>query len=206
MEDEARKTTKRRIFETAVAQFAEMGFRGTSMRSIARAVGIKESSLYNHFPGKDAILDAILDYQLEGLREAMLTREEMEEGAAGRTDPTEIWLEGVFDFMKRLPPLTEPINRILHNEMYVDERCRRFVLEKLLPAQKEMTEILLGDLLARGFLKDFDIPRISARYVYMMHGLGMENTLLAFAGRDPDEIRRNQREHIAFFLEGLKAS
>ncbi len=204
MVEEEGITTKRRIFEEAVGLFAAKGFRGTSMRDLARTVGIKESSLYNHYAGKDAILEAVLDYQLEGLKRAMLTRKEMDEGVAGRTDPAQIWLQGVLDFYNRLPPLTPLINRILHNEMYVDERCRRFVLDELLPAQKEMTEILLGDLLAQGLIMDCDVPRISAQYVYMMHGLNMENTLMSLDGRRPEEVEANLKENLAFFLEGLK--
>ena len=40
--------------------FAESGYGGASMRELARRVGVRESSLYNHFTGKAAILEAIV--------------------------------------------------------------------------------------------------------------------------------------------------
>ncbi len=53
-------STRERILAAALELFAQHGFGGASMRELARRVGIRESSLYNHFPGKAAILEAIM--------------------------------------------------------------------------------------------------------------------------------------------------
>ena len=66
-------STKDRIFSSAVRLFAEKGYHGTSIRDLASEAGIKESSVYNHYKGKEAILDAVLDYQLEGFTAAIET-------------------------------------------------------------------------------------------------------------------------------------
>ena len=52
--DEQRDTRKE-ILEAALDLFSQSGFAGTSMRQIARAVGVRESALYHHFPSKEAI-------------------------------------------------------------------------------------------------------------------------------------------------------
>lgn len=59
--DEGR-TTRQDILDRALDLFAEHGYYGTSMRQIARAVGVRESALYHHFDSKDAILKALLTY------------------------------------------------------------------------------------------------------------------------------------------------
>ena len=51
--------TKELLLQTALALFAERGYEGTSVRDIARAVGLSESVLYAHFSGKRAIFDAV---------------------------------------------------------------------------------------------------------------------------------------------------
>jgi AcrR family transcriptional regulator len=53
--------TRQAILDAALALFAERGFFGTSLRDVAGAVGVRESALYNYFPGKDALFDALLD-------------------------------------------------------------------------------------------------------------------------------------------------
>lgn len=55
-------TTKEKIVETALELFSQRGYDGVSVRDIARAVGIRESSLYNHFENKRAIFDGIVDF------------------------------------------------------------------------------------------------------------------------------------------------
>ena len=52
---------KKRILEKALELFATQGYDSVSVGEIARAVGIKAPSLYNHYPSKQAIFDAIVD-------------------------------------------------------------------------------------------------------------------------------------------------
>jgi AcrR family transcriptional regulator len=53
-------STRERILAEALSLFAQSGYGGASMRELARRVGVRESSLYNHFAGKAAILEAIV--------------------------------------------------------------------------------------------------------------------------------------------------
>ena len=54
-------TTKERIIDEALTLFSTKGFKGTSVKNIADAVGIKDSSLYKHFKSKQEILDSIVE-------------------------------------------------------------------------------------------------------------------------------------------------
>lgn len=54
--------TKERILEAALQLFAERGYGAVSVRDIARAVGIRESSLYYHFKNKQELFDTIVEY------------------------------------------------------------------------------------------------------------------------------------------------
>ncbi len=53
--------TKQRILEKALELFSAKGYDSVSVGEIAAAVGIKAPSLYNHFPSKQAIFDAIVE-------------------------------------------------------------------------------------------------------------------------------------------------
>ena len=54
-------TTRERIRQEAAALFREKGFNGTSMAELASEVGITKSSLYHHFPSKQALLSEIIE-------------------------------------------------------------------------------------------------------------------------------------------------
>lgn len=55
-------STKARIFMAAVHLFSQKGYSGVSVRDITHEVGINESSLYNHYKNKEALLGAIFEY------------------------------------------------------------------------------------------------------------------------------------------------
>lgn len=55
------ENTKRKILEKALELFSTQGYDAVSVEEIARAVGIKAPSLYNHFPSKQAIFAAIVE-------------------------------------------------------------------------------------------------------------------------------------------------
>lgn len=53
--------TKERIMETALEQFAEKGYLGTSMNDIAKQLGFTKAALYKHYTSKQEILDRIVE-------------------------------------------------------------------------------------------------------------------------------------------------
>ena len=57
--------TKQRILDKALELFAAHGYDSVSVGEIAAAVGIKAPSLYNHYPSKQAIFDAIVEFTAE---------------------------------------------------------------------------------------------------------------------------------------------
>ena len=57
--------TKQKIIDKALELFAAKGYDSVSVGEIAKAVGIKAPSLYNHYPSKQAIFDAIVESTAE---------------------------------------------------------------------------------------------------------------------------------------------
>jgi AcrR family transcriptional regulator len=53
------------IIETAINLFAEKGFRGVTTRELAQAVGVSEPVLYQHFPSKRDLYNAIIETIVE---------------------------------------------------------------------------------------------------------------------------------------------
>jgi AcrR family transcriptional regulator len=54
-------SAREEILDAAAALFAERGYAGTTTRSIAEQVGIRQASLYYHFAGKDEMLLELLE-------------------------------------------------------------------------------------------------------------------------------------------------
>ena len=71
-----KKTTKRRrspkrkaVIEAATEEFLKSGFSGTSMDRIAEVAEVSKRTVYNHFPSKDHLFQAIVDELLDRTEE-----------------------------------------------------------------------------------------------------------------------------------------
>ena len=61
--------TRERIVDEALTLFSIRGFKGTSVKNIADAVGIKDSSIYKHYKSKQEIFDAIVEQMRKRMAE-----------------------------------------------------------------------------------------------------------------------------------------
>jgi len=59
--------TRQAILDEAIAQFAAVGRRGTSVSSIARQVGLTPGAVYVYFRSKQALFEAAVDADAAGL-------------------------------------------------------------------------------------------------------------------------------------------
>lgn len=74
-----RRHTADSLLDAAVAVFIRKGFDGTSMADIAETAGITKSSIYHHFAGKEALLQAATGRALDAL-EAVLGESQSNQG------------------------------------------------------------------------------------------------------------------------------
>jgi len=58
-------TTRERILREASKLFAERGYHGTTTRDVAAAVGIRQPSLFHHYPSKWSMMEALITYDLD---------------------------------------------------------------------------------------------------------------------------------------------
>ena len=54
------ESTRQRLLDEAERQFAETGFRGTSLNAIAAAAGLGNAGVLHHFPSKEKLYKAVL--------------------------------------------------------------------------------------------------------------------------------------------------
>lgn len=65
--------TRERILRAATHVIREHGLAETTTKQIARAAGVSEGSIYNHFESKTAVIAATMSELTSGIRQAMVT-------------------------------------------------------------------------------------------------------------------------------------
>ncbi len=67
------KYTKERILESALRLFSERGIRETTIKDIAKEVGITEGAIYRHFVSKDQIVSTLFSTYSKNLYEELMS-------------------------------------------------------------------------------------------------------------------------------------
>jgi AcrR family transcriptional regulator len=62
---------REQIIQAATEAFSRFGFRGTTMRQLARQAEISEAMIYHHFPSKEALYDAMLERRIKEIRHVL---------------------------------------------------------------------------------------------------------------------------------------
>jgi AcrR family transcriptional regulator len=145
-------TTKQKILGCAAHLFAMKGYTETTVRELAAAVGVKEASLYNHFPSKNAILEYILEEFSQKITSSIIDRDKI--SALGE-NPT---ADGILSCLRLAFPegkkeyyLKELY--VLLQEQYRNPLVRKYVSETIILSTEHVAREIINNL------KEFQVLR-----------------------------------------------
>lgn len=123
--------TKDKIFDTALDLFSKKGYDSVSVRTIASEVGIKESSIYNHYSSKKDILMSILNYFEEYFKENPLDDENIRKLL--EENPEEFYHQGSEMFKQQIfEEKILKIMKLIFVQMYQIDEVKEFFLREIL--------------------------------------------------------------------------
>lgn len=201
--------TKQKILDKALELFSVYGYDSVSVGEIAKAVGIKAPSLYNHFPSKQAIFDAIVA-STAAQYEADTGRIDIHVQDAAQDIPvfTEITAEALFEKVRQIFEYSlhnEPVSRFRH--MMTMEQFRSPELTALY-SRRYVERILdyhagiFRALIAAGEICAEDPDALAMMYVAPVL------TLIGICDRQPEreaECVEKLRQHVDLFFRMVHA-
>jgi AcrR family transcriptional regulator len=197
--------TKQKIFDVAVDLFSKKGFSGVSIREIARNVGIKESSVYNHYQNKDAILTKIFDYYKTTIEKTTPSEEYLAE-RINTLPAQEFWKKGLANFQQvTQKPVMQKISMIVLLEMFRDEKARDIALNEFFVRQQNLIETIFNLMQKRKLIKqDLDPKILTMEYTYGFLAMQFEYNILSNWNLATDEVRKRMSDHIKFISKYAK--
>lgn len=154
------KPTKEIIFDVSLDLFSQKGFNAVSVREIARGVGIRESSIYNHYQNKEAILDTIIEYFMAELAQSSPSEELGDELIS--QGPEVYFKVGAEMYIRQVnTPKMEKIWRLVSMEVNHNPKIRNFFKKELLEGPLYCWENIFRIMIEKKLIKPFD-PRLLA--------------------------------------------
>ena len=156
--------TKERILNTALEMFSEKGYSAVSMRDISGAVGIRASSLYYYFKGKQDIIDALIA-RAEALKDGI---KESFAKALGHTESIKmedfVRIGGLLVTGYYRSEKIAPLLQMLESERFHDEKADETWKKMLFSEPIENHTQVFQMLYERGLIKEKDAEGLAAEY------------------------------------------
>ncbi len=176
---------RRQLLETALDLFSRKGFGGATTKEIAAAAGVTEAIIFRHFPSKQALYTAVLDYRHE-------------------SEVMQAWLAETKDCMERNDDagLMRAIAQKLIQTYRRDARLQRLLLFAALEghegglAHNRQLAIPVFSLLCQyverrqkeGALRDYDAGMVIAAIAGMATHFAMMTEMFGFPCDTPDDV------------------
>ena len=202
-----RTDNKQKIFDISIDLFSRFGYNGVSIRQIASKVGIKESSIYNHYNSKEAILDSILNYYIE----RMLAQDIPLDDASANLDVgfDHFYQMGLNAFAMQLKDeKISKITRIILIESYHNERINDFlkksILEDAIKGWIALFELMKSKKLIR---EDADSLQLAESFYKYGLFLLYEHYIINYPEDDEISVERlceKSKNHIELLFESVR--
>jgi len=194
------RQTRAAVMDAALDLFSQKGYFGTSLRDIAKVVGVRESALYNYFSSKDQLFEALITAASEE------RIEQLHEITEGPVDDVRRLLETIV--LKALDtfrqPRQEQLFRILMADWIRLTRDGRLNLMERLTAGQVLMRQLFERLTREGHLRVADPDVLLLAFTGPMFVWRQLNAI----GADHPVLRAPAafaKAHVDQFLQGALA-
>jgi len=158
--------TREKIINTAIALFSDKGYSKTSVRDIAKKVGIRPASLYSHFASKEEILHTLYDYFFENRSKVFPDVQELVK-LVETMHPLEVLQKVEFRYSSDIQENMDRIAIIGFMEWKTDKKSEEFVKTALLDLTDELMRPLLERMLELKKIEPLDIDA----FIYLVSNL-----------------------------------
>ena len=194
--------TKDEILKRATELFAQDGYNGVSVRTIARAAGITEGSIYNHYKSKQEILDDILKKHAVELEAAMPKSSQLI-AAYDMDDWKPAWAYRIKMLEDALEKVDLNIVRILTSEQYRNRQASDIVTRYYIDEPVRITCELFEYLKGRGDELPAEPLTLARAYQYPIFTLTQEYAVYLSLDEDVFPVIQKMKEHVSFFWKGI---
>ncbi len=196
-------STKEQILATSLELFSRNGFAGTSVRQIARGVGIRESAIYNHFRSKDEIFSEISkSFKNTTIGANILSDDLLEQ--------LENPYEFLNDFSEKLINHWNSKNerrfiRLLLMEQYSESSQKIMTLNEYMNEARSMWRMIFDELIKHELIKKGNSQILANEFITPLYMIRIEY-MAGELSHGLNEVLEMARRHINFFYGSVKIS
>jgi len=194
--------TKEKILKVSLKLFSTKGYKATTVRDIAGAMGVKQSALYNHFKNKDEILETLISNLTSSAIVTLFddkdTQELQKQGKALLASIATTFKLIGFDGQN------EALYKLLMQEIFRNERIREIYNEHFYQENvKKLSGIFFG-MMQSEQIESSDPLLLANEFFSPLFFYQMQVTLLKLDKKSTSSVVSLFDKHVDYFWDNIK--
>lgn len=194
--------TKDKILKYALKLFSSKGYKATTVRDIAGAIGIEQSALYNHFKNKDEILETLVS---ELTTSAIVTIFSDKEPSGLHKQGKSLLMSIATTFkLIGFDGQNEALIKLLMQEIYNNERIREIYNEYFYQENVKKLSSLFFMMMQDEMIKSSDPLLLANEFFSPLFFYQMQVSLLKLDKKSTSSVVSLFEKHVDHFWDNIK--
>ncbi|RRS30326.1 MAG: TetR family transcriptional regulator [Epsilonproteobacteria bacterium (ex Lamellibrachia satsuma)] len=194
--------TKEKILKTSLKLFSSKGFKATTVRDIAGAMGVKQSALYNHFKNKDEILETLISNLTSS---AIVTLFDDKEAQNAHKQGKSLLMNIATTFkLLSFDTQNEALFKLLMQEMFRNERIREIYNEYFYQENVKKLSTFFFMMMQEEQIKSSDPLLLANEFFSPLFFYQMQVSLLKLDKKSTSSVVSLFEKHVELFWDNIK--
>lgn len=190
---------KTEILDIALRLFSEKSYHGASIRDIAKELGKRESSIYNHFSSKEEILHDIIDKFSSRNFGKIVLSDELVNTISKPEKFFHLLAENIMDFWGSKNE--RMFIKILIDRNSVKSLSHDYNLSTYLLDFRNLLEFILAEMIKHKFIVKYEVQVLSSEFISPLFLLQLE--LILGYGKKEKQIKQI-KNHVQYFWRTIR--
>ena len=199
--------TKEKILNHALKLFSANGYKATTVRAIAGAVGIKQSALYNHFKNKDEILETLIqDLTSSAIVQLFNNKNDGNEETSELHKEGKMLLTSIATTFKLLSfdGRNEALFKLLMQEIFRNERVREIYSEYFYQENVKKLSGIFFSMMQEEMIKSSDPLLLANEFLSPLFFYQMQVSLLKLDKKSTSSLVSLFEKHVEYFWSNIR--
>jgi len=194
--------TKDKILKTSLKLFSKKGYKATTVRDIAGAIGMKQSALYNHFKNKDEILETLIG-NLTSSAIVTLFDDKESQGLHKQGKSLLMSIATTFKLIS-FDGQNEALFKMLMQEIYRNERIREIYNEHFYQENVKKLSGIFFTMMQEDMIKSSDPLLLANEFFSSLFFYQMQVSLLKLDKKSTSSVVSMFEKHVDHFWDNIK--
>ncbi len=198
-----RKSTRDKILDVSLTLFSSKGYKATTMRDIAAEVGVRQGAIYNHFKGKEEILQHLINGMMDSALLKIFERFENEPEVYKKGKSVLSKIATTFKLLS-FDPQNEALFRLMMQEIFRNQKIRDLYYEHFYQQNVKKLSSLLFQMMQEEMIRSSDPLMLANEFFAPLFFYQIQVVLLKMDGKSTSSAVTLFEKHVDIFWESIR--